>query len=290
MEMEQITKIALAWDLHTQRVAKKHIAKYVVVNRKTIYRWIAHITQDHNNNLEQFLDSYLTAKKGKRSPRKVDAVVKRRVWQLRDNYHECCGQKIQYYLKRDYGFSLSVESIYKILREKYQLRTRWKKNKKRGIVPQATKPREVIQMDAVDFGGIFAFTAIDIYSREADVILRPYIQASDAQLFLHTSMRRRFNNHSDIIQTDNGNEFKAEFHTDTKLYCNRHRFARAYKKNEQAYIESFNRSLRKECLGWAHYQKYQIQQLTIYVNNWLDYYHYERPHLGLGMKTPVGHI
>jgi hypothetical protein len=33
-------------------------------------------------------------------------------------------------------------------------------------------------MDTIDFGGLFAFTAVDIYSHEADVLLRPALTAA----------------------------------------------------------------------------------------------------------------
>jgi transposase InsO family protein len=62
-------------------------------------------------------------------------------------------------------------------------------------------------------------------------------------------MMRRFTGHVAVLQTDGGPEFKGTFAQQARAYCDRHRIARPYKKNEQAYIESFNRTLRKECLG-----------------------------------------
>lgn len=38
-------------------------------------------------------------------------------------------------------------------------------------------PRQVIQMDTIDFGEVFAFTAIDIFSKEADILLVPALTA-----------------------------------------------------------------------------------------------------------------
>lgn len=174
-----------------------------------------------------------------------------------------------------------------MLKEKYQLRSKWQKNQKRGPVPSAKAPREVIQIDSVDFGGVFAFTAIDIFTRESDVLLRPSLEALDGQAFLHHSMPRRFDGFVEIIQTDGGKEFKKEFETDISKYCNLHRVARPYKKNEQSYIESFNRSLRKECLGWIKYQESEIPGLTRNIGDWLRYYHYVRPHISLGMRLPL---
>ena len=65
---------------------------------------------------------------------------------------------------------LSVPKIYEILREKYVIRSKWKKNRRRGPVPVAGGPRQVVQMDTVMFGNLFAFTAIDIHTREADIL------------------------------------------------------------------------------------------------------------------------
>ena len=109
-------------------------------------------------------------------------------------------------------------------------------------------------MDTVLFGNVFAFTAVDIYSKECDVLLRPALGAIDGKAFLNHCMPRRFDSFSKLIQTDGGSEFKAEFKETVGDFCERHRVARPYKKNEQSYIESFNRSLRKECLGWSKYQ------------------------------------
>lgn len=289
MYVRQTSKIALAWELHLESTPKVHIADHLQVNRRTVRRWIRGISA--TASLEEYIDQYLSAKSGPRAKRKIDPILKRRIWTIREEYNNCCGQKIQYFLKKDYSTRVSITTIYKVLREKYQLRSKWKKNKMRGSVPKASKAREVIQMDTVDFGSIFAFCAMDIFSKEADVLLRPSLEAKDGQMFLHTSMNRKFNRHSELIQTDGGSEFKAEFKQDVTKYCNRHRYARPYKKNEQSYIESFNRSLRKECLGWSKYKQDQIPKLTTEVNNWLIYYHYTRPHIGLGMKTPlVGHV
>jgi len=53
------------------------------------------------------------------------------------------------------------------------LRNKWKKNQKRGNVTKATKPREVIQMDTVHFGMVFAFTSVDTFAKDVAVKLYP---------------------------------------------------------------------------------------------------------------------
>lgn len=99
------------------------------------------------------------------------------MWALREREADCCGQKIAYFLEREYGVHLSVPKIYGILKEKYVIRSKWKKRVRRGPVPQAQGPREVLQLDTIDFGGLFAFTAIDIYTKEADILVAPALTA-----------------------------------------------------------------------------------------------------------------
>jgi len=78
--------------------------------------------------------------------------------------------------------------------------------------------------------------------------MRPSLTAKDGLAFLHFCMPRRFNGKVTLIQTDGGSEFEAEFVQAVSGFCDTHHIARPYKKNEQAHIESFNRSVRKECL------------------------------------------
>lgn len=263
---------------------KLHIAERLQVNRDTVRLWVQGIEKV---GLIAFLDTYTNAKKGSRPKRQVDAILKRRVWMIRDREKDCCGQKIQYFLEKEYEVKPALSKVYEILAEKYVIKSKWKKNQKRGVVPKAEKPREVIQMDTIDFGEVFAFTAVDIFSKEADVLLRPALTSMDGEIFLDTCMQRRFDSHSDIIQADGGPEFKDKFKEKVYQYTDRFRIARPYRKNEQAYIESFNRTVRKECLGWVNYKTKEIPELNKYVDTFLERYHYHRPHLGLGMKTPL---
>jgi len=284
MDMHNITKITLAWELYEAGILKKDIAARLEVNRDTIRLWIGSIQR---YGLLSFLDRYLKAKKGARLGRQVDSVLKRWVWDLRERELDCCGQKIQYFLREEHQVSISVPKIYEILKEKLIIKSKWKKNKTRGPIPVASRPQEVIQMDTIDFGGLFAFTGVDIYTREADVFLAPELTAHYGYHFLTKSMERRFHGHVNLLQTDGGSEFKEEFKEHVHEFCERHRVARPYKKNEQSYIESFNRTVRKECLGWTKYRTDQQDSCTSLVEAFLERYHYRRPHMGLGMKPPL---
>jgi len=282
MDVLNLTKITLAWELYEQDVPKSHIAQRLGINRETVHLWIKGIQKF---GLVEFLDKYARAKKSERRKRKTDGLLKSRIYKLRDDNRNCCGQKIKEFLADEYGVVLSHTTIYKILSEKYQLRSKWKKNQVRGPVPKASKPREVIQMDSVDFGEVFAFTGVDIFSKEISVKLYSSLTAKDGLNFLNHSFTSRFS-HTNLLQTDGGPEFKAEFKQHAHEYADRLRVSRPYKKNEQAYIESFNRSLRKECLGWSKYREKDLPSLSKELDDYLVYYHTKRPHMSLDMKTP----
>lgn len=284
MEVNQLTKITIAWELFEQDIPKAHIAKRLMVHRETVHLWIVGI-QNNPQGLLGFIESYTNAKSGERAKRKIDGLLKAQVYKLREENRECCGQKIREFLRDEYNTSLSTTTIYKILAEKYQLRSKWKKNTVRGPIPEAFHPREVIQMDTVDFGAVFAFTSVDIFAKDSVVRLYPDLTSHSGALFLEDAMETRFK-YSDLIQADGGPEFKDEFKKKVLSYTNRFRVARPYKKNEQSYIESFNRSLRKECLGWGKYKPQDIPSMQRDLEEYLIYYHNKRPHMGINMKTP----
>ena len=284
MDVLNETLITLCWELYEQGIAKSHIAGRLGKHRETIHIWIKGIQE---YGLLNFLDRYRQAKKGERKRRQVDPIVKRWVWAIREREYHCCGQKIQYFLELERGIHLSVPKIYEILAEKYVIRSKWKKNKERGEIPKASRPREVIQMDTIDFGELYAFTAIDIYTKEADMLIVPELTAGFGCKFLYQSMRRRFDGYAHLIQTDGGPEFKAEFVDNVYCFCERHRVARPYRKNEQSFIESFNRTVRKECLGWEKYRVEQLRECQDMAETFLKRYHYHRPHMGLGMTPPL---
>lgn len=283
MDMQTPTQLTLAFELFEQGLSHTKIAAHLGRHRETIGLWLKGIAA---YGLAGFLERHGQAKKGPRRARQVPSTLKRLVWELRTREHDCCGQKIAYFLEREYHVRLSVPKIYEILAEKYVIRSKWRKNQKRGAVPKASWARAVIQMDTVAFGHIFAFTGIDIYTKEADVVLRPALTSEDGVAFLQTAMARRFTGRVEVLHTDGGPEFKGAFAQQARDYCDRHRIARPYKKNEQAYIESFNRTLRKECLGWGTYQPDDLARLRPDVDTFLARYHYHRPHLGFSPMRP----
>jgi len=277
-----ITKIRICNSLLVNGVSAEQIPHQLEVHRSTVYRWIQGIQL---KGINKFIRDYRVAKKGRKQPRKTDTLTKVRIFKIREDYHNCCGEKIKYLLFEQYGQKISVATIYKILGTKFVLRSKWKKYSKRGFVKKGTQPREVIQTDTVDFGDIFAFTSIDTFTKEVSVIMKAQLDSTAGREALEQQLK--YFQKIDHIQKDGGPEFKLHWQEYAKRHIPSIRTARPYKKNEQAFIERFNGILRKECLGYTKYKKQDLVKIQQKVDDFLLYYHTKRPHLSLNMLTPT---
>ena len=109
MDMEQRTKITLAWELHEQGLSNSQITRRLEINRETTNRWIAAIGEQ---GLLPFLEQYRSHARQPRPVRQVPLTVKQKVWFLREREENACGQKIAYFLEQEHGIHLSVPKIY----------------------------------------------------------------------------------------------------------------------------------------------------------------------------------
>lgn len=280
-QYDSITKIKICYSLYQNGVSPEEIPKQLNIHRATIYRWLRGIRR---KGIVKFIRDYKNSKKGRRQPRKTDVLTKLHIYKIREDKHKCCGEKIQYFLQKDYNEKVSISTIYRVLNEKYQLTSKWKKYCKRGHVKKGEKPRESIQTDTVDLGNIYAFTSIDTFTKEASVVLKEELTAKAGEEALKQQLK--YFEKIQHIQRDGGSEFKREWQDYAKKHISSIRTARPYKKNEQAFIERFNGILRKECVGYIKYKKKDLKWLQEKIDNYLKYYHNERPHLSLNMKTP----
>lgn len=276
--MDNVTRIYVAWELNQAGHKADYIAERVGVDRATVYRWLKGIRM---RGIRGYIRYYKDAKRGRRV-RKTHPHIEQRVLSLRDEYRDCCGEKLAYLLGQE-GIHISRSTVYRILNKHRKLRKHYRRAQGSPI-QQATQARQVIQMDTMDLGHIYAYTAIDTFTREARVVIRPSLQAEDGRLAMETIMRQL--GLCQVLQTDGGSEFKAGCAEKIHLYAQRHRVARPYKKNEQAFIEAFNSTLRREEFGRTPFTTDDLPLAQQRADAFLDYYHNERPHMSLRMKTP----
>ena len=88
-----------------------------------------------------------------------------------------------------------------------------------------------------------------------------------------------------VIRVDNGSEFTSKALDRWAYENNVHLdFISPGKPVENAFIESFNSSFRKECLNVHWFQS--IDQARNTIEQWRRDYNTYRPHSSLGNKTP----
>lgn len=274
-----IAQIEVSWHLWQENIHPNIIAKRTGKHKATIYRWIRKFKRIGHVKTRQW---YVNCKKGRRRKR-ISVELKLAIVATRNRYHQCCGEKIRYFLNKNYGYHVSVATIYRVLGEKSRISSKYKP-RKYGEAPKGQYARDVIQADTVDFGEVNAYTYIDTFTREAHVDLELGLESEDGYASMQAA--KKVFNGVRLLQNDGGPEFKGRFIENIGEIAQEHRVSRPYKKNEQSFIESFNRTLRKECLGWRKYSRKELPKMMEQVHNFLVYYHNERPHLGLGMLTP----
>lgn len=278
--MSNIAKIELSWKLYQRQVQVETIASSLKKHRATIFRWIKGVKL---YGIREFIKRYSQSKRRKRHKR-IDYRAENLIIQRRQEKEGICGQKIVWYLKKFHQIKISVAQTYRILGKHFVLHGKCTKWHRRPPLPRATKPREVIQADTVNLGNIFSINFIDCFTREAVSIIVPDQTSVSAAYALEKAFD--FFDGTIWLQTDNGSEFKGIFRKSAKRYAQKLRQITPYQKEENGYVESFNRTLRRECVGWRKYSLRNKKSLQKYVNKWLDEYHMERPHLSLHLQTP----
>jgi transposase InsO family protein len=277
--MDSVTRIRVAWALRKKGIAVREIAEEVERDRSTVYRWLKGIGR---YGIDGYVRRYRAAKKGQRV-RKTHAYVEQRVLSIRRAYRNCCGQKIVYLLSQE-GIELSVSTVYRILNKQLSHLRKHSRTTKGQPAQKGSGRRDVIQMDTVDLGEVYAFTAIDTYTKEAVVVMQSGLTAQHGQRALEV-VADTFGPLR-VLQTDGGSEFEKEFAQVVDLYAQEHVIARPYKKNDQAFIECFNGTLRREEFGHTPFKSTDLALAQQRADAFLDYYHRQRPHLALDMRTP----
>lgn len=199
-----------------------------------------------------------------------------------------CAEIIHYKLAKE-GINVSLSSIKRVIKrnELWRRKRRYRWNEKR---PLPTAPGELIQTDTVhyvnplDHSKMYIYTVIDLYTRMAYAKISPNLSEKgaaetifEAQEYMQFSFK--------MVQSDNGAEFQKHFQGRLNNKGIKTRHSRVRHPNDDAHIERFNRTLRKECIGQYNPNK-NINFINSKLNRFIRYYNYDRIHLGIGLKTP----
>lgn len=203
-------------------------------------------------------------------------------------------RRLHVLLKRE-GFQLGVNQTYRwYCLEQLQLRAWRKKRRKSAVARQARmQPRRANDAWSMDFVAdqladgtkIRLLTIIDIYSRESLAIVAGHrLRGEDVVAALNRIIAKRAPPR--CLFVDNGSEFSGQM---LDLWAYHHRtkidFSRPGKPTDNCYIETFNGSLRDECLNVHWFTS--LAEVQAIVEAWRVDYNEIRPHMALNDQTPA---
>ena len=224
--------------------------------------------------------------------------------EIRQRMHEIAQTRIRYgyrrvhiMLRRD-GWTVGRNLVWRLYREE-GLALRGKRPRRRKMVVHREarcvpkRPNEAWSLDFVhdqlSQGTKFrALTVVDIWSREGLAIeVGQRLKGEHVVEVLNRLVRQR--GAPKYLFADNGAEFTGQL---VDLWAYHHGvqidLSRPGKPTDNAFIETFNGSLRDECLN-LHWFETLAEARTI-IEAWRRDYNESRPHMALGQKTPQEYL
>ena len=280
--MRTLSHYEVAWNMSRAGSTMQQITTVVGKDRATVYRWLAKIRR---LGIREFLRRKEMCKVHRPQAQTPEYIIQKIV-DIRNQFG-WCGQKIQKELREIHGIILGLSTIYRWLHKRFtKAAVGVQKYKKHKALVTANAPREVVEHDTVDLGGgVYAYTAIDIFSKEPSVYVGDNLEMATGTVAF--AKHNKFYGRTRLHQSDGGSEFQTTFREAVEA-VSEHRYSRPYKKNEQSHIENFNKSLRNECFPSSKYQQKDIPKLQAEVNLYTKHYIHRRWHMGLpDLMTPA---
>jgi putative transposase len=202
-------------------------------------------------------------------------------------------RKIRVLLKRE-GWNVGKKLVYRLYREE-GLTLRYKPRRRRCAAAnrrersKATAPDQAWSLDFVadqlaDGRRFRALTIVDVFTRESLAIeAGQSLKGADVVRVLSRICLKR--GAPKTLFCDNGSEFTSQamdlwaYHAGVQID-----FSRPGKPTDNAYVESFNGTLRSECLD-AHWFA-SLAEARQVIEAWRQEYNESRPHRALGERTP----
>lgn len=269
--------IRARWYLLAERDGKSvsEICKIFGMSRKTYYKWHKHDFWTNNryhprkphpnlkltSNVKQFIES--NKKITNYGPLKMKLLVKRKL-----------------------GLDISTTLIYRyykkrMLIRKPQRRLPWFKPIKHRLT--INHPGVGIQVDVKYVYGNdgrrrFQFSFLDVYTKKYYLHIFDTKESKNA-VIAHKYANRYFGFNIISVQTDNGSEFRGDYHRWLGENDIIHYFIPKSSPNWNPYVERIHKTIDDE-----YYQN--PQRVWNKPEEWLNFYNFERIHLSLNGLTP----
>lgn len=292
-ELHRQAKHRLAILRHRDEVSRNVAAtcRYYGISRTRFYRWQRRYQEQGLAGLRD------KSRRPHHSPTATPSEVVGKVVHLRQTYH-FGPLKISMYLKRYHDIEISQSGVWRILKRldmnRLPANQRYKPHAKRWKRYEKQQPGHRVQVDVKFITPLegarkpryYQFTAIDDCTRLR--VLRIYERNNQktAIQFLDY-MCQKFPFRVDVIQTDNGSEFGSQFHWHVLDRGIQHVYIKPATPRLNGKVERSHRIDAEEFYRLLDGQLIDDTELfNDKLNEWEDYYNFDRPHGGLDGHTP----
>lgn len=184
------------------------------------------------------------------------------------------------------GIVISLSSVKRTLDRTGLLKKRspWKRYHPHVDRPYPLVAGDLVQIDTIHLmisekKRIYVFVLIDVYSRW--VYARCYKRMSSKICVDFVKEAQKIASFKfKMLQSDHGPEFGSWF---VERIKKNHRYTRIGKPNDNAHIERVNRTPQEECIDKVNTNP---RSINCALKKYLQYYNYERLHMGINLKTP----
>ena len=294
IEREQQRKIKqrLATLRHAAEVTGNvaQTCRYFGISRPTFYKWLRQYEEFGEEGLRD------RSSRPKHCPHETSSEVVGKIMYLRQNYH-FGPHKISMYLKRYHDIEVSKSGVWRILHRldlgRLPASQRYKRHDRRWKRYEKPMPGHRVQVDVKFIEPLpgarkkhYQYTAIDDCTRLR--VLRIYDrhnQKTAIQFIDYVLEKLPFN--VEVIQTDNGSEFQSGFHWHVLDRGIQHVYIKPatprlngkVERSHRIDAEEFYRLLEGVVIDDTQLFNDKLQQ-------WENFYNFERPHGGLDGQTP----
>jgi len=272
VRMDTVRLVRAGWSV-------RRASRYIGVHPSTVLRWMRRAPADGRRTLPT-QSSRPHHHPFALATNVVQAIIDYRVKHLR------CAEVIHHLLERD-GILVSLSSVKRVLARqgliRHYPRKQWHTYPPR---PAAEKPGILVQIDTIVDGAsddrLYIYTLLDVCSRWAHAL--PVVRVSTHRSFQFIKEARSIAPFTfSTMQSDHGAEFSLWLTKKLLEHGLSHRHSRVRTPSDNGHLERFNRTLQEECLNRVP-RTMKLYQKEI--ANYLHFYNYERPHMGINMQTP----
>jgi len=257
----------------------RKVARHFGFSQSVIVKWFAK-SKKYGHNPIPTLSS-----KPHHHPRQLSDDLVWKIFQQRIKNRRCAEVVHQELINQ--GIKVSLSSVKRTLDRHGLIKKRsiWKRYHPHVDRPYPLKAGDLVQIDTIHLmvdkkKRIYVFTLIDVYSRWVYAKCYEKMNSKVCLDFVREAQRNasfKF----EMLQSDHGPEFGKWF---VKYIKKDHRYTRVGKPNDNSHIERFNRTLQEECLDKLSVNVFKI---NCELKKYLQYYNYERLHMGINLKTPM---